>query len=236
MRMMSYNVRSLRDDKHAVVRVIRSVEPDVVCIQEAPRFLFWRRKCRWLAAASGLSIAEGGRVAAANLILVRPGVEVEASRSVLFTKDPKIHQRGMAMALLRVPEGRVVVGGTHLDGYQQPRLRHVHELFAALDAFVPEGVPFALAGDFNDDPGSVVWSTLQARAVDAFGAVGEGDGFTLNVTDPTRRIDGVFASAGLVPRTAEALDSPDVRVASDHRPFVTELALAPRSNDDQLVE
>jgi endonuclease/exonuclease/phosphatase family metal-dependent hydrolase len=221
---MSYNIRSLRDDRRAVARVIRSVDPDVLCVQEAPRFLFWRRKCGWLAAETGLQIAAGGRAAAANMIFVRPGVTVEAARSVLFTKDPRLHQRGLAMALLNLPEGRVVAAGTHLDGWPEPRLRHVRELFAALDAFVPAGVPFALAGDVNDDPGSAVWAALSARGVDTFAAVGSGDGFTLNVTEPTRRIDAVFAGPGLTPRTATEVDSADVRIASDHRPFVTELA------------
>lgn len=223
---MSYNIRSLRDDRRAVARVIRSVDPDVLCVQEAPRFLFWRRKCRWLAAETGLRIAAGGRVAAANMIFVRPGVAVEAAGAVLFSKDPRLHQRGLAMALLSLPEGRVVAAGTHLDGWPEPRLRHVRELFAALEAFVPAGVPFALAGDFNDDPGSTVWDALSARGVDTFAAAGSGDGFTLNVTEPTRRIDGVFAGPGLTPRSATELDSADVRIASDHRPFVTNLELA----------
>ncbi|HEY2166201.1 MAG TPA: endonuclease/exonuclease/phosphatase family protein [Jatrophihabitantaceae bacterium] len=222
---MSYNIRSLRDDRHAVARVIRAVDPDVLCIQEAPRFLCWRHKCRWLARATGLRIASGGRVAAANMIMVRPGIEVQAARSVLFTKDPRLHQRGLAMALLNTADHRLVAAGTHLDGWPEPRLRHVRELFAALDAFVPNAVPFALAGDFNDDPGSAVWDALSERGADVFAAVGAGAGFTLNVTEPTRRIDGVFASPGLRPRTATALDSPDVRIASDHRPFVTDLEL-----------
>jgi endonuclease/exonuclease/phosphatase family metal-dependent hydrolase len=116
-----------------------------------------------------------------------------------------------------------VAAGTHLDGWPEPRLRHVGELFGALDAFVPGAVPFALAGDFNDDPGSRVWDALSERGVDTFAAVGTGDGFTLNVTEPTRRIDGVFAGPGLAPRTATEVDSPDVRIASDHRPVVAQL-------------
>jgi endonuclease/exonuclease/phosphatase family metal-dependent hydrolase len=233
VRLLSYNIRSLRDDRRAVARVIRAIDPDVLCIQEAPRFLFWRRKCRWLAAATGLQIASGGRSAAANMILVRPGIAVEAAHSVLFSKDPRLHQRGLALALLRLGRRRVVAAGTHLDGWPEPRLRHVRELFAALDAFVPEGVPFALAGDFNDDPGSAVWDALSARGVDSFAAVGSGDGFTLNVTEPTRRIDAIFASPGLTPRSAAEVDSADVRIASDHRPFVAELEFAPGRAPDQ---
>lgn len=36
IRVLSYNVRSLRDDTEALARVIRACEPDLVCVQEAP--------------------------------------------------------------------------------------------------------------------------------------------------------------------------------------------------------
>ena len=57
LRVATYNIRALRDDGEAVVRVVRSLEADVVCIQEAPRFLFWRRRCHRLARASAVCIA-----------------------------------------------------------------------------------------------------------------------------------------------------------------------------------
>jgi endonuclease/exonuclease/phosphatase family metal-dependent hydrolase len=79
-----------------------------------------------------------------------------------------------------------------------------------------------LAGDFNDDPGSPVWDALCARAADAFAVAGAGDGLTLNVTNPTRRIDAIFV-AGADVTSARSLDSADVRIASDHRPVVTEV-------------
>ena len=41
LRVLSYNVRSLRDDPEALGRVIRSAQPHVVLVQEAPRFWRW---------------------------------------------------------------------------------------------------------------------------------------------------------------------------------------------------
>jgi endonuclease/exonuclease/phosphatase family metal-dependent hydrolase len=225
LRVMSYNIRSLRDDVGAVGRVIRHAEADVVCVQEAPRFLWWRRKCAHLARDSGLVIVSGGRDAAANMLLVRAAVKVDSARSVLFTRDRGLHQRGVALAAIGWAGGRVVVAGTHLDGYPEPRLRHVGELFAAIDAFADPGVPTVLAGDFNDDPGSEVWQALTRLGADAFAAAGAGDGFTLNVTDPTRRIDAIFAGPGVRVRSAWIIDSQDVRVASDHRPVLADLEI-----------
>lgn len=223
VRVMSYNIRSLRDDAAAVVRVIRAADPDVVCVQEAPRFLWWRHKCARLARETGMTIASGGRVAAANLLLTKPTIAVAASRSVLFSKDRGLHQRGVALAVLRIGAAGVVFAGTHLDGYPEPRLRHVRELFEGIDDFTPVATPIVFAGDFNDDPGSPVWQALSERGTDAYRAAGTGEGFTLNVTHPTRRIDAIFAGPGITVRNAQTIDNDDVRTASDHRPVLADL-------------
>ncbi|HEY2985649.1 MAG TPA: hypothetical protein VGJ38_15950, partial [Jatrophihabitantaceae bacterium] len=61
LRLLCYNVRSLRDDEDAVARVIRGCEAHVVCVQEAPRFARWRSKNAALARRSGLVVVGGGR-------------------------------------------------------------------------------------------------------------------------------------------------------------------------------
>jgi endonuclease/exonuclease/phosphatase family metal-dependent hydrolase len=223
VRLLSYNIRALRDDTDAVTRVIRAAAPDVVCIQEAPRFLRWRSRCAALARRSGLVIVGGGRPAGSNLILSTLAVTVESSADVLFSKDPRLHQRGTAIASLRLGSARFAVAGIHLDLKDGPRLRHVRELHAALDADVDARVPTVVAGDVNDRPGSLVWTALTRRGIDAHEAAGRGDGFTYSAREPVRRIDGVFADARITVRSAEVIDSDDVHLASDHRPLLVEL-------------
>ncbi len=222
---MSFNIRALLDDGEAVSRVIRAAAPDVVCIQEAPRFLRWRSRCAALARRSGMVVVGGGRLAGSNLILSTLGVDVEQTHDILFTRDPKLHLRGTALAILRVRGARVAVAGTHLDLEEGPRLRHVGELHATLDRLVPAGVPAVVAGDMNALPDSAVWAALARRGTDAFAAAGEGDGFTYSAVSPVRRIDGIFADAPIEVRSAVVLDGADVRVASDHRPLLVELEL-----------
>ncbi|MGW5694584.1 endonuclease/exonuclease/phosphatase family protein, partial [Streptomyces asiaticus] len=53
VRVLSYNIRSMRDDREALARVIRACAPDVVCVQEAPRFFRWRKAAAWLARETG---------------------------------------------------------------------------------------------------------------------------------------------------------------------------------------
>jgi endonuclease/exonuclease/phosphatase family metal-dependent hydrolase len=224
LRLLSYNIRSLRDDADAVARVIRAAEPHVVCIQEAPRFLRWRSTCAALARRSGLVIVGGGRAAAANLLMSTLAVDVHRTEDQQLSKAQRLNQRGLAMAELSLLGTRFVLVGTHLDLEQSARVRHVGELHRAVATFAGD-IPSVIAGDVNDLPGSEVWGLLAEDRSDVFGAVGEGDGFTYSARNPVRRIDGVFADPRVRPSSAVVLDSADVHVASDHRPVLVELEL-----------
>src|SRR3978361_1259259 len=90
LRVLSYNVRSMRDDRDALGQVIRAAEPDVVLVQESPRFARWRSLCAQLARRSNLVVVSGGRYAGSNLILSSLGVDVVSTADVLFTRDPRL--------------------------------------------------------------------------------------------------------------------------------------------------
>ena len=172
LRVLTYNVRSMRDDRAALGRVIRSAEPDVVLVQESPRFARWRSLCAELARRSNLVVVSGGRYAGSNLILSSLGVEVVSTEDVQFTRDPGLHRRGAAIAVLAKLGSRFAVAGTHLDLKPEPRLRHIAELDAAVRAHVPTGVPTIVGGDVNDRPGSSVWDALSIHRRDAFAVAG----------------------------------------------------------------
>jgi endonuclease/exonuclease/phosphatase family metal-dependent hydrolase len=222
---MTYNVRSMRDDRAALGRVIRGAAADVVLIQEAPRFLRWRSLCAQLARLGGLVVVSGGRAAAANLVLSNLRVEVESSADVLFTKDPKLHQRGTAIAVLAVGGSRFAVAGTHLDLKPDPRLRHVGELHAAIGAHVPPGVPTVVGGDMNDVPQTPVWRALGASQTDAWEVAGEGPGYTSSARQPQRRIDALFVDQSIRVSGIRTIRDPDVELASDHLPVVADLEI-----------
>jgi endonuclease/exonuclease/phosphatase family metal-dependent hydrolase len=230
LRLLCYNVRSLRDDGDAVARVIRDSEPHVVCLQEAPRFVRWRAKGAALARRSGLVVVAGGRLAAANLILSSLAVDVVSTRDVLFSTDHKLHHRGTAIAVLTLAGVRFAVVGTHLDLVEGPRLRHVTELHKAIDEHVPADVPAIVAGDINDVPDSATWRQLATRGEDAWAQAGDGDGFTFSAKQPQRRIDGVFADRRVRAVRAEVIGSADVSRASDHRPLLVEIELNGRGS------
>lgn len=222
VRILCYNVRSLRDDVAALVRVIRSVAPDVLIVQEAPRFAQWRSKCAALARRSGLVVVAGGRVTGANVIFSTIACDVVDVREVAFSPYRNLHRRGAIMAVLRKGDATFAVAGTHLDLIEVPRLVHLDELRHATVGLVPPEAPFVLAGDLNAVPGSATWSKAEQFGTDAWAAHGEGDGFTYPSSHSERRIDGIFVRRATVTRIA-TIDSADVRVASDHRPIVVDL-------------
>jgi endonuclease/exonuclease/phosphatase family metal-dependent hydrolase len=226
LRLLSYNIRSLRDDAAAVTRVILAAQPHVVCVQEAPRFLRWRAKCAAFARRSGLVVVSGGRPAAANLLLSSLSVDVVSSRDLTFSRHSSLDVRGTSIAVLSLAGRRFAVAGVHLGLEPETRLRHVAELYAFLDREVPADVPVVVAGDVNDQPDSAVWQALAARGSDAWAEAGEGDGFTYSATSPRRRIDAVFADLRLRVRSAQVLDGADVRKASDHRPLLVGIDLS----------
>jgi endonuclease/exonuclease/phosphatase family metal-dependent hydrolase len=225
VRVLTYNVRSMRDDAAAVARIISSAEPDVVCIQEAPRFLRWRSKCAAIARRSGLVVVTGGRTAAGNLVLSSLAVDVDSSVDLLFGREPLLHRRGCALAVLRRGGSRFAVAGTHLDLKPEPRLRHVAELHAAIAAHVPHDVPVVVAGDMNDRPGSPTWTAVGAGRVDVVAEAARGPVFTSTARDPHQTIDGIFVDPRFGIRSAEVVRHPDAAIASDHLPVLAELEL-----------
>lgn len=224
LRLLSYNVRSLRDDPAAVVRVVRAAAPDVLIVQEAPRFLRWRTTCAALARRTGMLWISGGRQAGANLVLCTMAVRTVERHEIAFTELPRLHRRGAAVAVLELAGSRFAVAGTHLDLVEHARLAHLDEL-AEFAAVRLAGLPLIMGGDLNAVPGSATWQQCERFGSDAFAAVGSGDGHTYSAAAPVRRIDAVFADPRLRPVSAEVLDSPDVRIASDHRPLLVEFQL-----------
>jgi endonuclease/exonuclease/phosphatase family metal-dependent hydrolase len=221
MRVLTYNVRSLRDSARDVAEVMRASGPDVVCVQEAPRFLFGRRKIARLATDAGLEVVTGGRAAGAMLLLARPGLAVLERRNLKLTKTPRLHQRGLAVAVFEVGGRNVAVASMHLGLRADERLRHVPEVLAAVRAL---GAPAVLAGDVNEDPGDPAWSILTQAFQDACAVAGAGAP-TAPAVQPRRRIDAVFVDPSITVLSCRVLDGAEVERASDHRPVLVELAL-----------
>ena len=217
LRVLSYNVLSLRRGTERVADVIRSCDPDVACVQEAPRFLLSQHRCRALADAAGLRVVTGGRPAAAVLLLARPGLHVVRAASVKMPWRPPRHRRGLAIGVVRVGGTDVAVASTHLSLDDAERRAQAALAVGHLTAF---GVPAVLAGDVNEDPDGPAWRALDAAFADAYAAAPAGDGLTSTAEHPRRRIDGIFVDRRLRVVSCGVPDVPGIVAASDHRPLL----------------
>lgn len=214
LRLLTWNIRALRDDCRAVVRVLRDLAPDVVCVQEAPRIFGWRGTLAWLAHDAGLVHRAGGRLNGGTVVLTRPGVPVTATRSARLTKTRGLHQRGVAAVTVG---GRLCVASLHLGLDGTERALHVPQVRGVVES---ARTPYALvAGDVNETPGNPAWDALSGWLVDV-GATRDARP-TFSARAPRRRIDGVFASPQVqVVEQRVVTDHPDVTAATDHLPVL----------------
>ncbi|MFB7744699.1 endonuclease/exonuclease/phosphatase family protein [Streptomyces sp. NPDC056132] len=227
IRVLSYNIRSMRDDNAALARVIRACEPDLVLIQEAPRFFRWRKAAARLAAAADLVVLSGGATAAGPMLLCSLRAIVERTEDVLLPLTPGLHRRGFATAVVRVGGARLGVLSAHLSLQAAERYEQAGAL---LDRLAGMGVEHAVAGgDLNERPGGRAFARLAGALQDCHEVAPWGGEFTSTPRDPHQRIDAIFATRGVqvlgcgVPLGLAA--PADLLTATDHLPVLAALRL-----------
>lgn len=219
LRVVSYNIHTLRDDRAALVAVVRELAPDVLLLQEAPQRFGWRWRCAWLANAVGMVVGAGGQPGRGNLILTNLRVRVSDTWCRWYPLTPGRHLRGAAFARCTVAGTSFVVAGSHLatDPVERPgQAKLLKEALAEVDE------PVVVGADLNDEPGGAAWQTLADGLVDASGA---DDTVTFSCTDPRRRIDAIFVDSRIQVLSYQVVDTPLARRASDHFPVVVDLRL-----------
>ncbi|MGW7347431.1 endonuclease/exonuclease/phosphatase family protein [Streptomyces sp. NPDC054854] len=230
IRVLAYNIRSLRDDEDALARVIRACEPDLVLAQEAPRFFRWRKHAARLAAKCDLVVLGGGATAAGPLLLCSLRAHVERTEDVLLPLTPGRHRRGFATAVVRFGAVRLGVISAHLSLARDERMRQAVML---LDRVGSMDAPYVIAGgDVNETPGGAAFGRLAGALQDCRTVAPWGGEHTFPaVPGADRRVDAVFASRGVevlacgVPAGLPGVTSADLGAATDHLPVLAVLRL-----------
>ncbi|MFB6815591.1 endonuclease/exonuclease/phosphatase family protein [Streptomyces sp. NPDC056347] len=227
VRVLSYNIRSMRDDPGALVRVIGACAPDLVFIQEAPRFFRWRKRAAWLAARTDLVVLGGGATAAGPLLLCSLRATVERTEDVLLPLTPGQHRRGLATSVVRIAGTRIGLLSFHLSLQREERLAQAGAVLERMDAM---GVEHAVAaGDLNDVPPGGAFARLAGGLQDCWTVRPWGGEHTYPASRPERRIDAVFATPGIevlgcgVPAGLPGVADADLRTATDHLPVLAAL-------------
>ncbi|AZQ34196.1 endonuclease [Streptomyces cyaneochromogenes] len=227
IRVLSYNIRSMRDDTAALARVISACAPDLVLVQEAPRFFRWRKKLARLAGAANLVILSGGATAAGPAILCTLRATVERTEDVLLPLTPGLHRRGFSTAVVRYGGARLGVLSCHLSLQKDERYEQGGML---LDRLAAMGVEHAVAGgDLNERPGGRTFRRMAADLQDCWATAPWGTEYTSTPIDPHQRIDAIFATKGIevigcgVPLGRPGVTQTDLRAATDHLPVLAAL-------------
>lgn len=217
VRVMSYNIRALKDDRAAVVRVVRALDPDVLCLQEVPRHPFSGHRISELASDCGMLWAGGGsRGMMSTTLLTSLRLEVLASGHRQFPVRWHDEPRGWGYARVRLPGGAPLTAvSVHLSLRTSEHREHVRLLRDAAET----SDPLVVGGDVNETDDGPGWAPLAEGLIDVCG-----DALTFPALTPARRIDAIFAAAELQPE-AVIVEVPeaDLCAASDHRPVVVDL-------------
>jgi endonuclease/exonuclease/phosphatase family metal-dependent hydrolase len=229
IRVLSYNIRSMRDDTDALARVITACAPDLVLVQESPIFFRWRKKLARLASATGQVILTGGGTAAGPAILCSVRATVERTEDVLLPLTPGEFRRGLATAVVRFGGARLGVVSCHLSLREDERYEQGGML---LDRLAGMGVEHAVAGgDINERPQGRTFARLSTALRDCYSAAPWGAEHTFPATGPTRRIDAIFVTKGVevlgcgVPLGLPGVTGHDLRAATDHLPVLAALRI-----------
>lgn len=229
IRVLSYNIRSMRDSPVALARVMKRCAPDLVLIQEAPRFFRWRKQLARLARASDLVYLSGGGSAAGPALLCSLRATVERTEDVLLPLTPGLHRRGFATAVVRFGGVRLGVISCHLSLAKEERYAQGGLLLDRVEALRDAGVEHVVAGgDLNERPDGRTFRRLAAALNDAWATRPWGREYTSTPADPHQRIDAILATKGIeilgcgVP--AE-LPEDELRAATDHLPVLAALKI-----------
>jgi endonuclease/exonuclease/phosphatase family metal-dependent hydrolase len=217
LRVMSYNVHGLKDDRAALTALVRELAPDVLVVQEAPRRFRWRHKCAALADDLDMVVAAGGQPALGNLLLVSLRVAVHETWCMRYPLTPGRHLRGAAFLRGSVRDAAFAVSGSHLatDPTERPAQASLwKEALVALDG------PVIAAADLNEGPGGAAWRTLSDGMVSSDSSTP-----TFPAAVPARRIDGLFVTLDVAIEKYEIVENDRARLASDHLPVLADLRL-----------
>lgn len=216
IRLLSWNLHGLRDDRYALTSLVRDLDPDVMCVQESPKFFRWRAKLAHLARDCGLLYVTGGGSAGGTALLAHLRVDVERTAELpLSYYRLGWPDRGVAAAVVRRGGTRLTVASLHLPLPQTERLDHATR---ALEVIRASGVEQAFAaGDLNERPGHAAWAHLEDEGMRD---LAPHSGFTFPSAAPDRRIDGVFGTAALEVVDYRVVDDRRAVAGSDHRPVL----------------
>lgn len=223
LRVMSYNIKHAElSSLEAIAEIVLDDGADLVALQEvdkdAPRSGVVHQSYR-LGQLTGMAssfraaipLPDGGEYGLA--VLSR--YPILSSEKLEMTSGSE--QRILVVWRIALPTGEIAFANTHFGLTPTERASQADET-AAMLIDEPRAI---LLGDFNEEPGGAVETTLSALLTDVWPIAGDGSaGHTIPSAAPDRRIDYIFVASGWSsPFDARVIET----TASDHRPLSVSL-------------
>lgn len=230
IRIASYNTRDFLEDPYAAARVVRAIDPDVLCLQEVPRRLFSTQRVANFARDCGMFWSGRHRGSGGTTIFTSLRVDVVESRHQRLRVALLQRTRGFALARVAAP-GRepIAVASVHLSLDARERAEHAQVILRAVNV----GGEVVLAGDLNENESGRAWQAFAGvmRPVSPMTP-------TFPATRPRKVLDVIFASPGLRAEPHVALDIPesDLVAGSDHRPTWVDIRLGEPTATQERAE
>lgn len=230
-RVMTYNLHhgeglDGKVDLLRIAQLIKAEGADIVALQEVDKGVERTQRRDLpaeLAALTGMTCVfsnnyhyQGGEYG--NAVLTRFPVVRWTNRHYKMLRPGE--QRGILQLALKVYGRDVLFMNTHIDyrADDSERWSNVAEIEELAKQYA--GLPMIMCGDFNDTPESRVCRRIGESFDDTWVRVGQGDGFTIPVKQPRKRIDYIWISKE---KTIEPLKAwVPYSEASDHLPVVGE--------------
>lgn len=222
IKVASYNMRKgigtdRRRRPDRILEVLREIDADVICLQEADRRFGARAQVIgsdllddsiWRPVPFGTREASMGWHG--NAILVRRDAEIVDREPIHL---PALEPRGAVMADIRLDGTMLRVVGMHLDLSGLWRRRQAHAIMSHVDVST-ERLPTVMMGDLNE------WSAATGAMRDFTRDYQVADtGPSFHARRPVARLDKIMVSPELRIVACGVHDSATARVASDHLPI-----------------
>jgi len=236
LRVLSYNIHHGEGidrllDLNRIAKVINSVHPDIVSLQEVDRTT---ARVKNQDQPAVLAKATSMQVIFAQNIPFQGGDygnAILSKHQIVNHKNHKLpnhdngEQRGALQATIKLPgnHGNLTFWATHLDHRPDPKERMDSAKYLVQIAGKTPTTLSILAGDLNATPASNVLTIFSQHW---FNPIAGKPQPTIPVTKPTKQIDFVLAH----PKdrwTAKSVIVLDEAVASDHRAILTVFELHP---------
>ena len=231
LRILTWNLWELRGDIAALIEAVEDLQPDVLLVQEAPRFVLPTARLQWFARRIGRRVLLGGAGGRGLAILGTDEVAAQVIRrgthpvAQTLSDLNSTYPRGVAAVRLSIPcGGAAVVASTHLALQEDNRRHHAEHLAALVRG---AGAPVIVGGDLNETAQGAARRFLAPLLADPAAQTEH----TFPAASPTRRIDAVLVTEVARVLEARAVRSTDrveearLAGASDHLPTLVDVEL-----------